>query len=201
MIRTLLAMQGGLVRGALAYVLATHDDIEVVGDVEDVAKLLDIAESTRPDVLVLGTKLLGLDLAAGLGEVATAIPDTAILVLVEPRRAAVLHARAVSDPSIGFLSQAVSPQRIVDGVRRLARREPVLDADLVVAALRQRGPLSVRELQVLEVTAAGLPVKEIAAALGLSPGTVRNHLSRIIAKTGARTRIEAIQLARDAGWI
>jgi two-component system response regulator DesR len=200
-IRTLLALQGGLIRGGLAYVLGAHEDIEVVGEVDDLAELIRVADAARPDVVVLGTRLLGLDPPARLNEVIGRVPGAAVLVLVEPRRAASLATRAAPGPSVGFLSQTVSPRAVVDGVRRLARREPVVDADLVVAALRQRSPLSARELQVLEVTADGLPVKEVAATLGLAPGTVRNHLSRIIAKTGARTRIEAIQVAREAGWI
>ena len=201
MIRTLLAMQGGLVRGALAYVLGSHEDIEVVGELDDLADLPGTALAQRSDVVVVGTRLLGLDPASGLAELVAALSGTAILVLVEPRRATVLQAKEALGPAVGYLSQTVSPQRIVEGVRRLARGEPVIDGELVVAALRQRSPLSVRELQVLEVTAGGLPIRDIAAELGLSPGTVRNHLSRIIAKTGARTRIEAIQRAREAGWI
>jgi two-component system response regulator DesR len=200
-IRTLLAMQGGLIRGGLAYVLGSHEDIEVVGEVDDLAELFRVAERSRPDVVVLGTRLLGLDPPAKLNDVIGTVPGSSVLVLVEPRRAASLATRAALGPSVGFLSQTVSPRVVVDGVRRMYRHEPVVDADLVIAALRQRSPLSARELQVLEVTADGLPVKEVAAALGLAPGTVRNHLSRIIAKTGARTRIEAIQVAREAGWI
>ena len=201
MIRVLLAMPHGLVRGGLALVLSAHDDIEVVAEADDLAELFRTAEAARPDVVVVGTRLLGLDPPGALNEVIGQVPDAAVLVLVDPRRAAALATRAAPGPSVGFLSQSVSPRQVVDGVRRMARREPVMDADLVVAALRQRSPLSARELQVLAVTADGLPVKDAAVALGLAPGTVRNHLSRIIAKTGARTRIEAIQVARDAGWI
>jgi two-component system, NarL family, response regulator DesR len=88
-----------------------------------------------------------------------------------------------------------------EGIRRLYRREPVLDADLVVAALRTRSPLTPQEVRVLQAAAEGWPVKEIARKLGLSPGTVRNYLSRVIAKTGARTRIEAVHIAQQAGWV
>jgi two-component system response regulator DesR len=102
---------------------------------------------------------------------------------------------------VGFLGNDVPPQRVVDGVRRLARGEPVVDAELVVAALNKESPLTARETEVLEIAADGSPVVEIAARVGLSPGTVRNHLSRIAGKTGARTRIEAVRIARDAGWI
>ncbi|GAB3979643.1 response regulator transcription factor [Plantactinospora veratri] len=76
-----------------------------------------------------------------------------------------------------------------------------MDADLVVAALSRDNPLTEREVEVLEIAAEGWPVVEIASKLSLSAGTVRNHLSRIAGKTGARTRIEAIRIARERGWI
>jgi two-component system response regulator DesR len=104
-------------------------------------------------------------------------------------------------PTVGLLDENVPPARVVEGVRRLAGGEQVVDADFVVAALRAGSPLTPRELAVLRHAAEGLPIEEIAVKLSLSPGTVRNHLSRIMTKTGARTRIEAIGIARDAGWI
>jgi two-component system response regulator DesR len=90
---------------------------------------------------------------------------------------------------------------VVEAVRRIARDEPVTDPQLVVAALCHRNPLTTREIDVLRTVAAGGPLREVAVDLGLSPGTVRNHLSRIIAKTGARTRIEALRMAENGGWI
>jgi two-component system response regulator DesR len=63
-----------------------------------------------------------------------------------------------------------------------------------------RSPLSARELDVLSVVASGVPSDEVAAKLHLSPGTVRNYISAILRKTGARNRLEAVRLAEDAGW-
>jgi two-component system response regulator DesR len=80
--------------------------------------------------------------------------------------------------------------------------ERVIDPDLAVAALSATdNPLTTRELDVLKVAAEGATVGEIAERLFLSGGTVRNYLSRISAKLGAKTRIEAISLARRAGWL
>jgi two-component system response regulator DesR len=84
----------------------------------------------------------------------------------------------------------------------LARGEPVLDVELAVAALTAKdNPLTDRELDVLRLARNGAPTKEIASNLYLSAGTVRNHLARIVLKTGARTRQDAIRIAQDAGWI
>jgi two-component system response regulator DesR len=212
MVRTLLALQGGLVRGALAHLLAAEHDIEVIGQADTPHGLRAAVRAERPDVAVVDADLVT---EAQLAQVAAA-PDPAddpadgeegpcgrLLVLVEQRRAARLApVLAEHGRRIGFLSRDVSPQRIADGVRQLADGQVVLDPDLVVAALETcDSPLTPRERQVLDAAAEGHPVREIAERLVLSAGTVRNHLSRIMAKTGARTRLEAVRIAREAGWI
>ncbi|MFD0890632.1 response regulator transcription factor, partial [Streptosporangium algeriense] len=91
---------------------------------------------------------------------------------------------------------------LAECVRRVAAGERVIDAELAVAALHAReNPLTARELEVLKVAAEGEPVNEIAKRLFLSGGTVRNYLSRILAKMGARTRVEAVTIAQEAGWL
>lgn len=202
MIRALLAMDAGLIRGALAYVLSTQDDIEVVAELDILSKVLDTIRVDQPDIVLADGRLLGLD---GLSLARLACEETAssrLLVLVDPRRWGVFRAELANLPEqVGLLAENVTPEQVVDGVRRLARGERVVDPELVVAALRSRTELTPREISVLEIAARGLPVREIADMLSLSPGTIRNYLSRIIAKTGARTRIEAIAIAREAGWL
>ncbi len=201
MIRTLLAMRGGLLRGALRYVLSTQDDIEVVAEHDNLDDAIAGAHKWHPQVAVLDIELLGLDPVSARHPLAD-LADCRLLLLVDPRQPGAVHAGlAASRMDIGFLAQSVPPERVVDGVRRLHRGESVLDGDLVAAALRTRNPLTPQEIRVLQAAAQGWPVKEIARKLGLSPGTVRNYLSRVIAKTGARTRIEAVHIARQAGWV
>lgn len=195
MIRTLLILDGALVRGALAFVLSAQDDIDVVGEGggdDDVAALI---RSLRPDVVVTD-----LDGMAGADR-ARRLPCPA-LVLASQRQARrlAMAVRHQAQPC-GFLGDHVAPQRVVDGVRRLARGEPVADARLAVAALTRKNPLTEREVEILEIAATGSPAKDIAARLHLSPGTVRNYLSRVVAKVGARTRIEAVRIAQESGWI
>jgi two-component system response regulator DesR len=118
----------------------------------------------------------------------------------EPAGPGVAMARLA--PRVGLIATEASPAQLIEGVRRMARGEPVLDIELAVAALTAKGsPLTERERQILRLAADGTPVKEIAAQLFLCDGTVRNYLSRIVTKTGARTRIEAIRIAQEAGWI
>ncbi|RLK25510.1 two-component system response regulator DesR [Micromonospora sp. M71_S20] len=192
MIRTLLALDGALVRGALSLVLAAEADISVVAELDRGDALPPAVRTQRPDVAVVDLDLIGEAGVAG---------QCPLLVLADRRRARNLHRVFVPGRTVGILGSDVSPHRVLDGIRRLARRESVVDADLVMAALNRDSPLTSRETEILDLTAAGAPVVEVARTLGLAPGTVRNHLGRIARKAGARTRIEAVRVAREAGWI
>lgn len=194
MIRTLLALDGALVRGALSLVLAAEHDISVVAEVDRGDAVRPAVRAQRPDVAVVDLDLIQAGGAAAVG-------PCALLVLADPRRARGLPGLLRAGRTIGMLGSNVAPHRVVDGIRRLFRREPVVDADLVVAVLNADSPLTARETEVLNLTAAGAPVAEVALSLGLSQGTVRNHLGRVTRKAGARTRVEAVRVAREAGWI
>ncbi|SCL26686.1 response regulator transcription factor [Micromonospora inyonensis] len=193
MIRTLLALDGTLIRGALALVLAAEQDISVVAEVDRGDEVQPMLWTKLPDMAVVDLDLI--DDGAG------PVGPCPMLVLADRRRVRGLHHVLVGGRTVGVLANDVSPHRVVDGVRRLARGETVVDAELVLAALTATSPLTGRETEILELTAAGATVAEVAGSLGLSPGTVRNHLGRITRKAGARTRVEAVRLARDAGWI
>ncbi|KKK07782.1 response regulator transcription factor [Micromonospora sp. HK10] len=202
MIRTLLALKGRLVREALAQLLAAEGDIDIIGGAATAHALRDALRDDRPDVAVVDADLVPLH---QLARITAARPAGGgrLLILVEQRRAArVGPVLAEHGRRVGFLSRDVPPQRIAEGVRLLADGQLVLDPELVVAALEvAESPLTHRERDVLDVAAEGHPVREIAEKLAVSPGTVRNHLSRIMAKCGARTRLEAVRIARESGWI
>lgn len=205
MVRTLLALKGRLVRGALAHLLAAEDGIEVIGETGTPHGFRAAVQAERPDVVVVDIDLVDPEqLADPAGtDPATGADSARLLVLVEQRRAARLGpVLAAHGRRVGFLSRDVPPDRIADAVRQLADDQVVIDADLVVAALEADGsPFTRREREVLDAAAEGHPVREIAERLTLSAGTVRNHLSRVMAKTGARTRLEAVRIARESGWI
>jgi two-component system, NarL family, response regulator DesR len=87
-------------------------------------------------------------------------------------------------------------------VRRVAAGQRVIDPELVAAALETgSSPLTSREADVLRAAGDGITTEQIASRLALSPATVRNYLSNAISKIGGRNRIDAIRIARDAGWI
>ncbi|MEV0002693.1 response regulator transcription factor [Micromonospora sp. NPDC050980] len=203
MVRTLLALEGRLVRGALAQLLGAQDDIDVVAE----AGTADAVEAAllrdRPHVTVLDVDVVPVERLARLAAVTDGSHGGRMLVLVDRRRAARMRAVFAEHHGwIGFLDRDVPPERIADGIRQIADGQVVLDPELVVAALEVAdNPLTTREREVLDVAADGMPVREIAQKLGVSPGTVRNHLSHIMTKTGARTRLEAVRIARESCWI
>jgi len=103
---------------------------------------------------------------------------------------------------VGYIVLDTSPVRVIEAIRQVAQGDAVLDAEVAVALLTAvENPLTAREREILAIVAEGPPVSEIASRLYLATGTVRNNISRILAKTGARTRLEAYRIAQEAGWV
>jgi two-component system response regulator DesR len=183
-IRVLIAEDMHLIRGALVALLSLEDDMEVVAELERGDEIVATAERVRPDVAVVDIDLPGLD---GL----TAAEQLHAVVL----RALKAHVR-------GFIVKDAPADSLADGIRRVAAGQRVIDPGLVAAALETgASPLTGRESDVLRAAQDGISTGEIATRLSLSPATVRNYLSNAISKTGARNRIDAIRIARDAGWL
>jgi len=197
-IRVLLGHRGALLRGALATVFATEDDLDVVAVLEHADEVLLATARLQPDVLVLDAQF---DLR--VETVIRRAPATGVLVLSEPDLPAAVSLRLARHvPRIGLIVTDASPGELVTAIRQLASGETVLDQGLALAALRAGdNPLTDRERQVLRLVTTGATAQEIARKLCLSAGTVRNYLSRILTKTHARSRIDAVRKAERAGWI
>jgi two-component system response regulator DesR len=190
-----------LLRGALAATLSLEDDLEVVADLGGLDQALNMVRAVPPDVAVVNIALLAGDGLATIGRLAAEQPGCAILVLAAPGESGLLN-RALDVRIDGVVGTQAAPCELVRGIRRLVRGERVIDASLAVAMVAApRSPLSRRELNVLSVAASGVPSREVAAELHLSTGTVRNYISAILRKTGARNRLEAVRLAEGAGWL
>ncbi len=200
MIRIVLGQNGALLRGALSALLSREPDLDVVAELARTHHAPDVVARHHPDVAVLDAALPGDE---SVGQLCRMLDDCAVLVLLDPlSRAGLGRALVRLAPRVGMIGTEASPSDFVLGVRQLASGVAVLDPQLAVAALSaQDTPLTSREVQVLRLVVDGAPAKEIAGRLGLSVGTVRNYLSRILTKTGARTHIDAVRIAQDAGWI
>ena len=201
MIRILLAEDQGMVRGALAALLAFEPDLEVVAQVSSGNEVLAAAEEARPDVALLDIEMPGIDGIEAAARLRAELPECRILILTTFGRPAYLR-RAMEAGASGFLVKDAPAERLANAIRRTATGERIVDPELAAAALQDReSPLTPRERDVLEAGTGGAPVSEIAQRLYLSEGTVRNYLSAAIGKTGARNRTEAWRIARDRGWL
>jgi two-component system response regulator DesR len=201
MIRILLAEDQGMVRGALAALLALEPDLEVVAEVAAGDKVVAAALQARPDVALLDIEMPGMDGIEAAARLCEELPGCRVLILTTFGRPAYLR-RAMEAGASGFLVKDAPAERLADAIRRAMSGERIIDPELAAAALQKgESPFTPREREVLEASEDGSPIAEIARRLYLSEGTVRNYLSAAIGKTGARNRIEALRLARERGWM
>ncbi|MFI9205212.1 response regulator transcription factor [Streptomyces sp. NPDC053048] len=200
-VRVLLAEDQSMVREALAALLGLEGDIEVVAQVSRGDEVLDAARATPVDVALLDIEMpgmTGLDAAALLRR---ELPALKVVILTTFGRPGYLR-RAMESGADAFLVKDAPAAQLADAVRRVLRGERVIDPTLAAAALAEgANPLTDRERAVLTASADGSTNAELAVALHLSQGTVRNYLSTAIQKTGARNRAEAVCIARDKGWL
>ena len=200
-IRVLIAEDMHLIRGALVALLSLEDDMEVVAELERGDEIVAIAERVRPDVAVVDIDLPGLDGLTAAERLHAVLPECRTLVLTGLSQPGNLL-RALKAHVRGFIVKDAPADSLADGIRRVAAGQRVIDPGLVAAALETgASPLTGRESDVLRAAQDGISTGEIATRLSLSPATVRNYLSNAITKTGARNRIDAIRIARDAGWL
>ncbi|GAA3441235.1 response regulator transcription factor [Planomonospora venezuelensis] len=201
MIGILVAEHLPLVRLGLVTSLGGEADLKVVADLGDGEDVVSAALRHGPDAAIIGLDLPGSDGFSTALRLHERAPGCRVLILSrrptpgQVRRAFAVHA-------LGFVSLETGPEEIAESVRRVAAGHRAVDSDLAVAALESvENPLTRRELDVLRQAAQGARSGEIAEELFLSVGTVRNHLSRIMCKTGARNRLDAVRIASDAGWL
>ncbi|HET6213147.1 MAG TPA: response regulator transcription factor [Micromonosporaceae bacterium] len=201
MIRLLLADDQALVRGALAALLSLEPDLEVVAEVDRGDEVVAAARDSRPDVALLDVEMPGLDGIAATAALRAALPATRVLVVTTFGRPGYLR-RAMEAGASGFVVKDTPARQLADAVRRVASGLRVVDPTLAAETLAAgESPLTPRETGVLRAARDGGTVADIAGVLHLSEGTVRNHLSAAIGKTGARTRAEAVRLADEHGWL
>lgn len=200
-IRVLLADDQALVRGALAALLALEPDLEVVGEVGRGDEVVDAAVRGRADVVLVDVEMPGMDGIAATAALRRALPSCRVLVVTTFGRPGYLR-RAVEAGASGFVVKDTPARQLAEAVRRVHAGLRVLDPALAEESLVSgASPLTARETEVLRAARDGGTVADVAAVLHLSEGTVRNHLSAAIGKTGARTRAEAVKLAEDHGWL
>jgi two-component system response regulator DesR len=201
MIRVMIAEDQAMVRGALASLLGLEDDIEVVALVPRGDQVLDAARATEPDVALLDIEMPGMTGLEAADVLHETMPSCRVLILTTFGRPGYLR-RAMRTGVSGFMLKDAPAEELAAAIRRAMRGERIVDPGLAAAALSQGdSPLTAREHEVLIASRRHATVAEIAGALYLSPGTVRNHLSAVMQKLNARNRTEAAQIAEEKGWL
>jgi DNA-binding NarL/FixJ family response regulator len=216
MIRVLLADDQALVRGAFAVLVASASDMEVVGEAATGREAVGLARTGRADVVVMDIRMPDLDGIEACRQIAADDDLAGVRVLVlttfETDDNVVQAIRAGAS---GFLVKDTRPEQLLDAIRTVAAGDALLSQGAtraliarIVSQPQQRAPeagrvtaLTSREREVLTLVASGLSNQEIAEALVLSPLTAKTHVSRIMAKLGARDRAQLVIAAYESGLI
>lgn len=213
MIRVCLVDDQTLVRQGIRSLLGLADGIEVVGEASDGAAALDVIDQTAPDVVLLDLRMPRMDGIATLRALTArgVLPPTLVLTTFDDD-AAVLDALRAG--ARGYLLKDVTLDQLVDAIETLADGrtlvQPAVTAGLVqrlaghpsaFASAARPEPLTTREIEVLRLLAGGYANREIAGALFLSDGTVKNHVSNLLRKLGVRDRTRAVLRALELGII
>ena len=199
-IKVLLAEDQSMVREALAALLGLEDDIEVVAQVARGDEVVAAARAYDVDVALLDIEMPGCTGIEAAALVHKELPAVK-LVLTTFGRPGYLRS-AMEAGADAFLVKDAPAAQLADAVRNVLAGERVIDPTLAAAALAGgANPLTDREREILRAAADGSTNAELAAALHLSQGTVRNYLSTAIQKLAVRNRAEAVRIAREKGWL
>ena len=200
-IRLLIADDQALVRGALSALLGLEPDIEVVAEVGRGDEVLPAARATAPNVALLDIEMPGIDGIGAAALLRAELPACRVLMVTTFGRPGYLK-RAMQAGASGFVVKDTPAAQLADAVRRVAQGLRVVDPTRAADSLAQGdSPLTERETDVLSAARTGGSIADIARILHLSEGTVRNHLSGAIGKTGGRNRADAARIAEQNGWL
>lgn len=207
-IRALVVDDQLLFAELLAQQLTSMDDIEVVGVARTAERAIEIAAAERPDVVLLDYRLPDRNGIDAISDITSASPDARIIMLTAIQDDAIFLA-AIQRGCTGFISKHESVDVVEAAVRAAGRGSPWIDPDLLIRAVTLDADpthealpsLTPREHEVLDLAAAGLTNPEIARELHLSVKTVGNHLQRILAKLGVRSKLEAVTTAAQRGLV
>ncbi|MET8866641.1 response regulator transcription factor [Nonomuraea sp. NPDC049421] len=212
MIRVLVADDQALVRAGVRMLLQATGDMEVVGEAEDGAEAVRLAERHLPDVILMDLRMPRVDGLEAIRRVLAARPGARIVVLTTFAEDGNVYA-ALRAGAVGFLVKDDDPERMVEAVRRAAAGEQLLAPSVLrrvverfLAAEEQAAPaappgLTERELEVLALVGTGLSNAEIAEELHVGVTTVKTHIAAAMEKLGLRNRIQAAVIAHRTGLV
>ncbi|MBU4336243.1 MAG: response regulator transcription factor [Actinobacteria bacterium] len=201
-IRVLIVDDHPVVRSGLAGLLAVESDIEVVGEAGDGEQAVALAETLRPDLVLMDLRMPVLDGAAATARIVAQVPGVHVLVLTTYETDTDIL-RAVEAGATGYLLKDTPREELVAGVRAAARGQSALSPSVavrLVAQLRDGGDrLTARETEVLAGVARGLSNAAVGRELFITEATVKTHLLRAFAKLGVDDRTRAVTVAIERG--
>ncbi len=200
-----------LIREGLAALLAMQTDIQVIGQASDGRAALELVAARAPEVVLMDVRMPGMNGVAATREIRARFPETRVLVLTTyPDDDYIFEALRVG--ASGYLLKNTGPDELTAAIRAVHAGEMVLDPAVTQKVIQratyadQEEPviterLTKRESEVLGLLAEGASNAEIAERLSLARGTVKNHISHILGKLGARDRTHAVRLAVEWGLL
>ena len=213
-IRVLICDDQALVRAGFRAILGSRPEIEIVGEAENGAEAVALAERRQPDVILMDIRMPVLDGVEATRRLVAEDSPARILVLTTFDLDEYVHA-AIRAGASGFLLKDVTPAKLVEAIRIVAGGDALL-APSVTRRLLERfaaalpagdqssevlGQLTARETEVLRLLAGGLSNAEIASELVVSEATVKTHISSVLRKLGLRDRVQAVILAYETGLV
>jgi two-component system NarL family response regulator len=202
-IRVLVADDHPVIRQGLATILKSQKDIKIVAEAADGQEVCELCDQLSPDVLLLDLRMPkkdGLQVVAELVSRRVCKPRIIVMTAYETEQDI---RQALKAGAKSFLVKGAHPQQIREAVRRVARGESFLPAEIgfKLAESMSHPELSNRETEILQYLARGRSNKEIGQILYISEGTVKHHVKSILSKLGAIGRTEAMAIATRRGLI
>lgn len=219
-VTVLIVDDHAVVRKGVRGYLEAQPDIAIAGEAASGEEAVRLAADHRPDVILMDLVMPGMNGVAATRRVRQVSPDSQVIVLTSYHEDEHIFP-AIKAGALSYLLKDVGPKELAAAVRAAAQGEAVLHSPVATRVLQQVRenlptqelaapqpaaqplvePLSERELEVLDLIAAGLTNREIAKRLFIAHGTVKRHINNIYSKLQARHRTEAIARARDLGLL
>jgi DNA-binding NarL/FixJ family response regulator len=208
--RILVADDHPLVRDGIRAALSLDDGFEVVAEASDGEEAIELAEATRPDVVIMDVRMPRLGGIKATQAITKLVPETRVIILtVEETQARV--GEAIQAGAAGYLVKDVDASELNRAVRLVAEGSAVIHPTLtrqfleeirqLTKAEQSVATLSTREVEVLQIIAYGSTNREVAEALHISPQTVKTYLERIFTKLGVSDRTRAVAVALKQGIV
>lgn len=215
MIRLLLVDDQRLMRDGLRILLELESDFEVIGEAEDGAQALESYQQFSPDVVLMDIRMPVMDGVEATRRLRESDPNSKVIILTTFDDNEYIF-EGLRAGALGYLLKDVSGDELADAIRKVAAGGSMIEPSVarkVIAEFARLAPatpeavedliepLSEREIEILKLVSQGLTNKEIAAKLYLAEGTVKNYVTSILQKIGARDRTQAAIRARELGLL